>query len=148
MSFSYLLSLHSLCPIISSHSPSCWRVEGCMAHPAGTEQLELQASALGTLTWGSCQVWKLVTGCELFSWERCQESLPEQCGVLGTPARLSRHLGTFLSFSRNVGTDWQRYGIQVENGSQSSLLVNRHLNMSDRSTGTSVKLWEESTETA
>lgn len=142
-----MLSLHLLCPIISLHLPFYSFVEGWLDHPAGVEQLELQVSALGRWVWWSHQMQELVTGCELFSWEGCQASLPEQCGVPGTHASSSRHMRLYLAFSRNVWTGWQCYGIQVENISQSSLLINRHLNIFDRSTQMSVKLQEESTET-
>lgn len=147
MSFSYLLSLHSPCPIISSHLPFYSCVEGCVSHAAGTERLELQASSLGTWKWQSHQMWKLVTRSELFSWERRQASLPAQCGVPGTCARSSQHLRPYLAFSRSIGTDWQCYGKQVENRSQHSLIVNRHLNIFNRSSQMSVKPQEESTET-
>lgn len=59
-----------------------------------------------------CQPWGYgeCTRCELFSWERCRTSLPEQCGVPG-------HLGAWdltSLLAKNIGMEWQCYGILVE----------------------------------
>lgn len=66
----------------------------------------------------------------------------------GIEHRQPEQSGT-VAFSRKLGTDWKCYRIHKERKKkrfQNSTLVNRHLNIFDRSTWMPVKLQKESTE--